>query len=758
MNGLSRAHCALFYRSGLSASQKKNQPYSPNLFFLSLAGAILFLISNFSLTYGQGIQPAHEMMNVEDVAADYDGFSTFDIHAEILYGHDGNQVVVLDLATGEQINSFSAPDGYTAFPSFLKRNPWDGKFWAGYTVTGNTDDRIYTLDTDTGEWEWVASFAGNHDIVFFEEDVVLVSGLNSNDWNLPSSVFVLDISGNNLHRKIIEIGGTSAGLSNPADGSICYGTYYFTQQNYLYRWHNDDVVAAIESEGNTVLTPDDATILSTLPAGSYDTHSDGLGNIFLTLNGSEKKMLVKWNGNTAHVNTLDTLAVATGDFDWLTYVRTTGDYDLHGPDNAVYTLSWGNPVQKAYRKRAPQFHSALPVVQLYDSYSSDVMIDLSDYYSDPDGEGVVEYSIVYSSFPEVVDLTLENSILTLDYQEQGQTEVLIRATSSTGQADASVIVGTSVLMPVPDMPVSTANFENLSLSPESFWNGSDETGYFISEDIVFPNSYNTEYGSWAGWAYSNITDNMTPGWENQYSAITGESVAFPSGESENYAVSFVSGKSFIHLENQQMSDIYGLYLTNTTYAALDMKNGGGFSKKFGGEDGTDPDWFKVIIATSEDPLAEEMVEFYLADFRFEDHTKDYIIQTWQWVDLSMLPDTDTLWFELASSDVGDFGMNTPAYFAADNIIYEAFDVGINPRVDNDNLLVYPNPSNGVFNINNTFSEDSYLDVFNQLGEKVMTRQMKNGDNLIDLTGMTPGIYILRINSPDHVFSRPIILQ
>ena len=64
------------------------------------------------------------------------------------------------------------------------------------------------------------------------------------------------------------------------------------------------------------------------------------------------------------------------------------------------------------------------------------------------------------------------------------------------------------------------------------------------------------------------------------------------------------------------------------------------------------------------------VEFYLADYRFADNGEDYIVDTWEYIDLSSLGAVKSLEFGLSSSDVGDFGMNTPAYFALDTVVPE----------------------------------------------------------------------------------------
>jgi hypothetical protein len=114
--------------------------------------------------------------------------------------------------------------------------------------------------------------------------------------------------------------------------------------------------------------------------------------------------------------------------------------------------------------------------------------------------------------------------------------------------------------------------------------------------------------------------------------------------------------------------ISGAYFTNTTYAYLSMLEGDSFAKQFGGVTGDDEDYFKLIIKGI-DEMGEYTgtVDFYLADFRFEDNSLDYIVDEWTWVDLTSLGDVIGLEFSLESSDAGDWGMNTPAYFAMDDL-------------------------------------------------------------------------------------------
>jgi hypothetical protein len=212
-----------------------------------------------------------------------------------------------------------------------------------------------------------------------------------------------------------------------------------------------------------------------------------------------------------------------------------------------------------------------------------------------------------------------------------------------------------------------ANFEDLTLAPESYWNGSDEAGGFNSGSAWFSNNYNADYNSWDGFAYSNITDTTTAGTAGQYNAITGEG----QNSSANYVISYVGWAESPTITLDTACAVDGLYVTNNNYAYYSMLDGDAYAKKFGGEDGDDEDWFMLTI-TGKDIYGDVtgIVDFYLADYRFENNSLDYIVNTWEYVDLSSLGVVKSLEFGLSSSDVGDWGMNTPAYFSMDTIIPE----------------------------------------------------------------------------------------
>jgi hypothetical protein len=265
--------------------------------------------------------------------------------------------------------------------------------------------------------------------------------------------------------------------------------------------------------------------------------------------------------------------------------------------------------------------------------------------------------------------------------------------------------------------VIVSDFENLVLEPESYWNGADGSGGFTSGLVQFNNSYNADWGTWAGWAYSNTSDVTTPGFMNQFSTIAGSGFDTLSSGGGNYGVGYISSDwaAFqpiplpVAFSDSLPHRVQGLYVTNSTYAALSMENGDDFAKKFGGETGNDPDFLKLFIWGKKDGNETDTVEFYLADFRFEDNTQDYIVKTWQWVELSSLGKIDTLLFSISSSDIGDWGMNTPLYFNIDNLTIEP-DLG--PIVTNPiaNVQGFENDENITIPLENVFSDPDNEDV------------------------------------------------
>ena len=296
---------------------------------------------------------------------------------------------------------------------------------------------------------------------------------------------------------------------------------------------------------------------------------------------------------------------------------------------------------------------------------------------------------------------------------------------------------------------TVSSIENLTLTPNSYWNGATSnptvstSGSFSSGNVVFPNSYNGNYGGYweSGWSYSNMKDSTTVGSTNQYSAITG----IGYNGSSNYVVAQPAlAGSILRLNSTAVGkQLDGFYLTNSTFAALSMKMGDNFAKKFGGTTGNDPDWFKLKITKylGGSLQVNDTVVVYLADFRFANNSQDYILKTWKYVDLKPLGNVDSLIFTLSSSDNTGGYMNTPSYFCADNFTtLNTLAMGIEPQETSAvNFVVYPNPASNYIKVN-TSVEFTKIAITNQLGQIVLEGQ----DDVINLSELPIGVYGIQL--------------
>lgn len=218
-------------------------------------------------------------------------------------------------------------------------------------------------------------------------------------------------------------------------------------------------------------------------------------------------------------------------------------------------------------------------------------------------------------------------------------------------------------------------FEQLPLAGSDHFDGCDDPD-FSTQNTTFRTGQTHFQGNcfWSGWGYSKAVNTTLGGPGNQYSAYPGEGA---SG-SEQFAVAYSAADGgsgglspLIFLPDQ--SQPVSLQVANSTYTALSMLVGDGFAKSFGGSSGTDPDWFLLSIRGQDSSgTTLGQIEHYLADFRFANSADDFVQEEWQEVDLTSLQTLGVtqLEFRLTSSDVGDFGMNTPAYFVMDDLTLE----------------------------------------------------------------------------------------
>ena len=220
------------------------------------------------------------------------------------------------------------------------------------------------------------------------------------------------------------------------------------------------------------------------------------------------------------------------------------------------------------------------------------------------------------------------------------------------------------------LPAEIATFEELEVPADGHMSVSteddDDRTEFVSGDFEFATGCMHDWDYWYWFGYANRTDTKYETLDDQWNNVVGGGY----DGSANYGVAFAAefnGPCYVTLLTEPQV-VPGFYITNSSYAYDSMTNGDAGAKKF--EKG---DWFKVTITGYD---AEDVVtgtkEYYLADLR--DEATAYIINDWRYVDLSGLGEVAKIGFALSSTDNGDWGMNTPAYFCFDNFGAEGTEV------------------------------------------------------------------------------------
>ncbi len=206
------------------------------------------------------------------------------------------------------------------------------------------------------------------------------------------------------------------------------------------------------------------------------------------------------------------------------------------------------------------------------------------------------------------------------------------------------------------------NQNNLTLKSDTFWNGSDLSGGFTCGNAYFANSY-TDTTGWNGFAYSNQHDTVTVTKNTDYNYQYYLDVAEPAADIFIIGYINVYGADSVNITFTKPMNLVNLNVANDTYAALSMRNGDSFAKKFGAGD-----WFKVTVTGYNKTIKVGTATAYLADFRSSPY---YILNKWLNVNLSSFGTVDELSFKLSSSDNSPYNgvsfMNTPAYFCLENI-------------------------------------------------------------------------------------------
>lgn len=255
--------------------------------------------------------------------------------------------------------------------------------------------------------------------------------------------------------------------------------------------------------------------------------------------------------------------------------------------------------------------------------------------------------------------TFNNGWVKIDLTPLGKTMGLNFELTSTDQSYG--FANTALYFAMDELvlsrPTEVATFENEVggvnvAKADTCWQGADEpvVGNNVWKSGEF--SFTTIKADWGGYqqfTVTNETANTSTGMAEPYRSAKDGAYEGQNFVVWNYPYADVNDITF----DAQVVD--GFFVNNTAYAVTSMCNGDSYAKKFGKDD-----WFKLTISGSLNGVAvnNQVVVDLAADGKY--------INEWTYVDLSTLGEIDAVQFSMSSSDTGDWGMNTPAYFAMDN--------------------------------------------------------------------------------------------
>jgi hypothetical protein len=81
------------------------------------------------------------------------------------------------------------------------------------------------------------------------------------------------------------------------------------------------------------------------------------------------------------------------------------------------------------------------------------------------------------------------------------------------------------------------------------------------------------------------------------------------------------------------------------------------------------------------------------------------------------------------------------------------------EVQDQNLLIYPNPSDGLIYVDcSSFSSNTLIDVMDISGRRVKRIENATGIAVIDVTGMPPSIYLVKVSDGENSAFKKIVLR
>ena len=84
-------------------------------------------------------------------------------------------------------------------------------------------------------------------------------------------------------------------------------------------------------------------------------------------------------------------------------------------------------------------------------------------------------------------------------------------------------------------------------------------------------------------------------------------------------------------------------------------------------------------------------------------------------------------------------------------------VGVDEVENNSSIIIFPNPTNGIFTINST-QQINTIEVFNTLGQAVYNKKITSNSTTIDLTLFPKGLYLVQLKTNTNIITKKIVYE
>lgn len=171
--------------------------------------------------------------------------------------------------------------------------------------------------------------------------------------------------------------------------------------------------------------------------------------------------------------------------------------------------------------------------------------------------------------------------------------------------------------------------------------------------------------------------------------------------------------------------VKGAYFNLNSYPYYCIEYGDAYARAF-----NNGDKFTLTVHGIAADETEKTVDVTLASYTNGNLT---INRGWKYVDLSALGAVNQLYFTMSSTDIGEWGMNTPAYFCMDKLSVASDPDSSLAQVAARAAISYDRKS-GI-----ATADADYIAVYDTAGN----RQMTTEGNRVDLSNLAAGVYVIK---------------